>query len=146
MARSTDAGARWGAWLDARLTVAGMRNTELANALGDNPTEATISKWRNGRNPPGGPESVIRVARALHADEVEALTAAGFEELAELVARPAGQGKPLDDTVRILLEADVLDEEDKKMLIELHKQRLDQSHASSKAAIKSAERRRRNTG
>lgn len=74
----------WAAWLNERLAERNMTVRGLKDASGGVLDSATISMWRSGNTVPSE-TTALRVASALFAPAAEALAAAGYIEMAQLI-------------------------------------------------------------
>jgi hypothetical protein len=72
---------RWAAWLTPALARAGWRPADLAAASDGEISRQVASKWTNADHAPV-PKLAILTARLLKRDAIEALRAAGHEEIA----------------------------------------------------------------
>lgn len=77
---------RWRKWLTTAMAEARVEPKDLVNGSGGAIDKGSVSHWVNGENPASS-ESAIAVARVLRRDPVEALRAAGHEELADALAQ-----------------------------------------------------------
>ena len=81
----------WRAWLGEAMCAAGCSKDALADRMGAPVRSAVVGRWLSGAESPDAQAAAL-AALLLGADPVEALAAAGFEVLADLVAgRPAAQ-------------------------------------------------------
>lgn len=63
-----------------------MRQIDIINATDGQISSGTIAKWWTAENT-ASPEAAIAVARVLHADAIDALRAAGHDEIADYAAQ-----------------------------------------------------------
>lgn len=94
-AMSVLAGERWGEWLSSQLADRQWRQSDLIKASNDRLARQSVSKWVNGDNSADA-DAAITVAKALKADPIEALRAAGHQRIADLLftADPADGQSP----------------------------------------------------
>lgn len=110
----------WWGWLDQKLREADLNGADLVRLSDGSFRQTTISFWRHGRSS-ASPETAVLVAKLLRANPAEALRAAGYDTLADLVDPSVSSLAPDDPIVQEILNMRHLGMKVRLALIEQYK-------------------------